>query len=169
MSMYQSSIPPLLRMLDNLLKILAKAEQYAKEKNMDLINLTSARLAPDMFELSRQIHLVSDSAKGCAARLAGVEVPSFPDTETTFSELQQRISKTVDFLKSISSAQIDGSEDRSITLKLKSKDLTLRGDDYLFKFVLPNFYFHLTIAYAILRHEGVPLGKMDYLGSYEPA
>jgi hypothetical protein len=167
LSMYQASVPTFIRMLGNLSAILEKAEKYASEKKIDLAVFVNARLAPDMFPLSRQIQIASDGVKGCAARLAGIEVPSWPDTETTFPELQARIKKTMDFLKSVSASQIDGSEDRTVTLKLRGKDVSFKGLPYLFGFVIPNFYFHVSAAYAILRHNGVEIGKMDFLGKTE--
>jgi hypothetical protein len=117
-----------------------------------------------MLALARQVQIASDAAKGCTARLAGAEVPSYPDTETTFPELQARIAKTVAFVKGFTAAQIDGSEDRTCVLKIRGDDMKFRGQDYLFKLSLPNFFFHVTTAYDILRHNGVELGKMDYLG-----
>lgn len=165
LSMYQASNPAFLRILANLSEILKKAEAYAAEKKIDPSVLINARLAPDMLPLSRQIQIASDGVKGCAARLAGIEVPSFADTETNFEELQARITKTADFLKSISPAQIDGSEERDIQLKVGGRELNFKGRDYLFNFVIPNFYFHVTTAYAILRHNGLAIGKMDYLGN----
>jgi len=117
-----------------------------------------------MFPLSRQVQIASDAAKGCTARLAGVEVPSWQDTETTFPELQARIEKTVAFVKGFSAAQIDGSEERTCILKVRGDELKFRGQDYLFKLSIPNFFFHITTAYDILRHNGVELGKFDYLG-----
>jgi len=125
-----------------------------------------ARLAPDMLTLAGQIQRASDSAKGAAARLAGIENPSFADDETTFADLQERIVKTRRFLEGVSAEQIDGSAARSIELNLGTK-VTFRGDDYLLNFALPNFYFHVTTAYDILRHSGVPVGKMDYLGKVD--
>ncbi|MNT73218.1 hypothetical protein D3C72_2118940 [compost metagenome] len=117
-----------------------------------------------MFPFIRQVQIVTDTAKGCGARLAGVEVPSYPDTETGFDELQQRIARTVLFLQGLQAAQFDGSEARDIVMKFPKQTLNFTGQDYLQYFVLPNFYFHLTTAYDILRHNGVPLGKGDYLG-----
>jgi len=125
----------------------------------------NARLAPDMFPLSRQIQIATDGAKGCAARLAGVEVPSYPDTEKTFPELQARIAKTIEFLKTFNAKMIDGSEERKVTLKLRGQETTFLGQPYLLNFVLPNLYFHITTAYAILRHNGVDIGKKDFIGS----
>lgn len=164
LSMYQASIPVLIRGLNNLSAILGKAAAHAEAKNISPEVFINARLAPDMFPLVRQVQSVSDGAKGCAARLAGVEVPSYADTETSFPELQERIAKTVTFLKSISPEQIDGSEERPVTLKVRGKEIHFTGQTYLLGFVLPNFYFHLTTAYGILRHNGVEIGKMDYLG-----
>jgi uncharacterized protein len=164
LSMYEASIPVLDRGLANLAAVLKKGLAFAEERKIDPAVLIAARLAPDMRPLSSQIQIASDAAKGAAARLAGVAVPSFADTETTFAELEERIAKTRAFLKTVGPAQIDGSEQRSIALKFGPREVTFTGQDYLFGFVLPNFYFHVTTAYDILRHNGAPLGKMDYLG-----
>lgn len=166
LSMYQASVPVFVRMLDNLSKILDLAVQYAEEKKIDPAVLINARLAPDMYPLSRQVQIATDMAKGCAARLAGMEVPVYEDNETTFPELQARIAKTLTFIQSVSAEQIDGSEERMVTLKLRGKEVSFRGQPYLLHFVLPNFYFHITIAYAILRHNGLAIGKMDFIGNY---
>jgi hypothetical protein len=163
-TIYEASIPPMIRTLENLSKILDKAVVQAKTEDKDLNTLLEARLAPDMFPFTRQVQVVSDSAKGCAARLAGIETPSMPDTETTFPELQQRIAKTLDFLKSIKPAQIEGAEDRTVTLKFPQGEMKFSGRDFLTGFALPNFYFHVTAAYGLLRHKGINIGKMDYLG-----
>lgn len=165
LSMYQASIPVFIRMLGNLSAILEKAAAYAETKKIQPAVLINARLAPDMRPLSFQIQIASDMAKGCAARLAGIDVPSFPDTETTFPELQTRIAKTLTFLQSVSAAQIDGSEERNITLKTGGREMHFTGQAYLLSFVLPNFYFHVTTAYAILRHNGLEIGKQDFLGA----
>ncbi len=162
-SMYQASVPGLQRMLKALDAVLDKAAAYAEERKIDPAVLTAARLAPDMYPLSRQVQLLSDTAKGACARLAGLEVPSFADSETTFPELKQRIAKTLAFIATVRPDQIDGSEARDIILKAGAQELSFKGQDYLVFFVLPNFYFHVTAAYAILRHNGVPLGKLDYL------
>jgi len=162
--MYQASVPVLVRALENLQAILAKAAAHAEAKKIDPAVFINVRLAPDMFPLSRQVQSASDTAKGCVARLAGAEVPSYPDTETTFPELHERLAKTIAFVKGFTPAQIDGSEERSVVLKLRSGDVTFRGQDYLLTMALPNFFFHVTTAYAILRHNGVEVGKMDYLG-----
>jgi hypothetical protein len=164
LSMYQASIPVFVRMLSNLSAILTKAAAYAETKKFDPSVLVNARLAPDMRPLSFQIQVASDLAKGCAARLAGIDPPSFPDTETTFPELQTRITQTIDFLNSVSAAQVDGSEERTVVLKMRTQEMTFQGQAYLISFTLPNFYFHVTTAYAILRHNGLDLGKQDFLG-----
>lgn len=164
LSMYQAAVPVFVRGLENLATILAKAAAHAEAKKIDPSVFINARLAPDMFALARQVQITSDAAKGSAARLAGVEVPSYPDTESTFPELQERVAKTIAFVKGFTPAQIDGSEDRKIVLKMRTDEVTFRGQDYLLKLALPNFFFHLTTAYDILRHNGVEVGKMDYLG-----
>ena len=166
LTMYQASIPVFVRMLGNLSVILDKAAAHAEAKKIDPAIFVNARLAPDMFPLSRQVQIATDMVKGCAARLAGIEVPSYEDNETTFPELQARIAKTKAFLQSVSALQIDGSEDRKITLKFGSRELNFLGQAYLLDFVLPNFHFHLTTTYAILRHNGVEVGKKDYTGDY---
>ena len=166
LNMYQASIPVFIRMLGNLSTILDKALAHAEAKKIDPAIFINARLTPDMFPLSRQVQIATDMVKGCAARLAGIEVPSYEDNETTFADLQARIAKTVTFLQSVSDGQINGSEDRTVTLKLRDKEISFLGQPYLLDFVLPNFYFHITATYAILRHNGVEIGKMDYLGSY---
>src|SRR5512134_883912 len=142
LSMYQASVPVFLRGLENLAAILAKGAAHAEAKKIDPAVFINARLAPDMLHFARQVHIASDAAKGCVARLAGVEVPSFPDTETTFPELQARIAKTIDFVNGFKPAQIDGSEERTCVLKTRTAEITHRGQDYLFKLALPNFYFH---------------------------
>lgn len=166
LNMYQASIPVFVRMLGNLSSILDKAAAHAEAEKIDQAVFINARLAPDMYPLSRQIQIATDMVKGCAARLAGIDVPSYEDNETTFADLKARITKTVAFLKSINAEQINGSEDRTITLKLRGKEVSFLGQSYLLNFVLPNFYFHITVAYAILRHNGLEIGKMDYIGNY---
>jgi hypothetical protein len=164
LTMYQASIPSFVRMLDNLSVILDKAAAHAEAKKIDPAVFINARLAPDMFPLCRQVQIATDMVKGCAARLAGIEVPRYEDNETTFAELQARIDKTKAFLQSVSASQIDGSEERQITLKFGSRELSFLGQPYLLDFVLPNFHFHLSMTYAILRHNGVEIGKKDYIG-----
>ncbi|MDP3738662.1 MAG: DUF1993 domain-containing protein [Hyphomonadaceae bacterium] len=163
-SMHKASAPVFLRMLGNLDALLEKAEAYAKERNFDPNLLVASRLAPDMRPLSSQIQLASDTSKGAIARLSGGTPPPMADTETTIAELRMRIAKTADYIKSVPAGSVDGSEERDIVLKTPSGDLPFKGLQYLTGFVLPNFFFHVTTAYAILRHNGVPLGKMDFLG-----
>jgi hypothetical protein len=162
--MYQASAPVFLRGLENLAAILAKGAAHAEARKIDPAVFVNARLAPDMLPLARQVQIASDAAKGCTARLAGAEIPSFPDTETTFPELQARIAKTIEFVKGFTAAQIDGSEERTCVLKTRNGEIKHRGQDYLLKLSLPNFFFHVTTAYDILRHNGVEIGKLDYLG-----
>ncbi len=166
LTMYQASIPPFLRMLDNLSTILDKAATHAEAKKIDCAIFLNGRLTPDMFPLSRQVQIATDMVKGCAARLAGIDVPSYEDNEITFAELQARIAKTKSFLEGFSAAQIEGSEERQITVKFGSRELHFLGQDYLLNFVIPNFHFHLTTTYAILRHHSVEIGKKDYTGDY---
>ena len=166
LTMYQASIPVFIRMLGNLSTILDKAAAQAEVKKIDPAIFINARLAPDMYPLSRQIQIATDVVKGCAARLAGIEVPSYEDNESTFPELQARIAKTVAFLQSVSAEQINGSEERTVMLKMHGKDTDFLGQPYFLFFVLPNFYFHITTAYDILRHNGLELGKLDFIGNY---
>lgn len=166
-SMYQASIPALVHALKNLDRILAKAAAHAEAKKIDPAVLVSARLYPDMFALARQIQIASDTAKGCGARLSGQEPPKYEDTETSLPELSARIQKTIAYLESIKPEQINGSEERTIVLKMRDVTVTFPGQQYLLRFVLPNFYFHVTTAYAILRHNGVEVGKKDYLGKID--
>jgi hypothetical protein len=165
LTLYDVSIPLLTRALDNLTAILDKAEAHAKEKKIDPATLIEARLAPDMLAFKNQIYLATDSAKGCAARLGGVEIPSYPDTETNFADLKARIAKTSAFLKSVSKDAVAGAEDKTVMLKTRTRTIEFTGRSYVLGFVLPNFYFHVTTAYDILRAQGVPLGKTDYLGA----
>ncbi|MDE3739645.1 MULTISPECIES: DUF1993 family protein [Pseudomonas] len=164
LSMYEASIPVLARMLGNLSNILKKGEANALARGIDPKVFIESRLAPDMYALARQVQIASDMAKGCAARLANIEVPSWVDSETTFEELQARIAKTQAFIQGIDAAQLEGSESRTVVLKMRSGEISFSGRDYLLGFALPNFYFHITTTYAILRHNGVDVGKMDYLG-----
>ncbi len=164
--MYQASIPVFVKMLGNLSAILEKGDVYAKAKNIDPSVFINYRLAPYMYPLSKQVQIATDMAKGCAARLAGVEVPSYEDNDATFADLQTRIAKTIAFAQSLTPEQINGSEDLAITFKIRGIDRNFIGLPYLLNFVLPNLYFHITITYAILRHNGVELGKLDYLGGF---
>ncbi len=165
LTMYQASIPVFIRGLKNLSAIIGKAEMFAADKKIDAAVLIQSRLAPDMFPFSRQVQIACDMVKGCAARLAEIEIPSYTDTEATFKELQERIAKTISFLETTRADQIDGSETKSIKLRSGGHELSFAGQQYLLNFVYPNFYFHCSIAYAILRHNGVPIGKMDFLGA----
>lgn len=163
-SMYQASVPVFIRMLRNLRAILEKGAAHAEARKFDATVLPNARLAPDMLALPRQIYIATDTAKGCAARLAGIDPPKYEDVESTVPELTARIDKTVVFLKSVTPAQIDGSEERDITLKFPNNTFQFKGLQYLTHFALPNFFFHVTTAYNILRHNGVDLGKPDFIG-----
>lgn len=164
LSMSQMSLPAFRRGFDVLSTLLDRAEQHAEAKTIDVAVILQARLALDMMPFVRQVQTVCDGPKLALARLSGVEAPSFPDTEASFPELRDRLAKTRDFVVSIKPEWLDGAETRAISLKAGPNTLDFAGQDYLLAFVLPNFYFHLTTAYAILRHNGVPLGKMDYLG-----
>jgi hypothetical protein len=165
--MYQASVPVFTRMLGNLSKILDKAAAFVEAKKIDPSVLINARLAPDMFPLSRQVQIASDMAKGGTARLAGAEVPNYLDNETTFPELQARVKKTIEFLQGFKAGQVDGSEDRTVTIKIRGNEMNFKGQQYLLNFVLPNFYFHITTAYNILRHNGLDIGKPDFIGGFE--
>ena len=162
-SLFDASIPVYLQMMRNLAALLAKAEGHAATNGADLSTFLQARLAPDMHPLIRQVQMVSDSAKGGAARLAGVTPPSYADTETTWAELKERLAKTIAFVETIQPGQVEGRETATIELPLPGRTMTFTGADFLLRFSLPNFYFHVVTAYAILRSQGVPLGKMDYL------
>lgn len=164
-TMSKASIPVFETVLNALSAVLDKAEAYAGAKKFEPAVLLGMRLAPDMFTLTRQVQVATDQAKNGTARLAGVEPPKFEDTESTIAQLKERIAKTIAFLKTLDTKAIDASADRDITFPLGPKKAQMRGDDYLNHFVLPNFYFHATSAYAILRHAGADLGKRDFLGA----
>lgn len=164
LSMHDASVSVFLGQIGTLSAILKKAAAHAEAKKIDANVLLNARLYPDMHPLTRQVQMVSDAAKGAVARLANVDVPSMPDTETTFDQLQERLAKTATFLKSIKPAQLEGSEAREVTLTFPNGKMAFKGQTYLLNFAIPNFYFHVTTAYAILRHNGVEVGKRDYLG-----
>lgn len=165
LSMYEASVPAFERMLANLSAILKKGEACAAAKKFDPAVLIAARLAPDMFALPRQVQIACDMAKNGTARLAGIEPPKFDDTEQSFDELYARIERTLEFMRTVAPGQFDGSEERAIEIKVGGQPKTFSGRDYLLGFVLPNLYFHVTTAYAILRHNGVELGKADYMGA----
>ncbi len=167
LSLYEFSIPVLLRGLTTLSSLLDKAAAYAAAKKFDPIVLLQARLYPDMHPLSRQVQIVCDTAKGAGARLAGVEIPKHEDNEVTLADLKQRIAKTVDFLSTVTAEKMQDAEARSIEIKTPNRTLKFTARAYLTDFVLPNFYFHETAAYAILRHNGVELGKGDFLGAIQ--
>ena len=164
-SMHSASVPVFERMLGNLVKWLDKAEAHAQARKFDSKVFLATRLAPDMLPLSAQVQIACDAAKFGVARLSGVEAPKFEDNETNFAELRERIAKTVAFIKSVPADQIDGTEDKDIALPRRDGTLMIKGEPYLKHFVLPNFYFHMTTTYALLRHNGVELGKMDFLGA----
>lgn len=165
-SMYQASAPRFIHILNNLSVMLDKAQAHVEAKKIDPAALTAFRLFPDMFPLSKQVQVATDLSKGAVARLAGVEVPKYEDTEQTFAELKARIAKTIAFINTIKREQIDGSEDRDIVMKLGKQDYTFKGIQFLLNFAYPNFYFHATTAYNILRHNGVELGKKDFVGNF---
>ncbi|TCK30744.1 hypothetical protein EV667_0844 [Ancylobacter aquaticus] len=166
LSMYDASVPVFQRALGNLDALLRKGEEHAATSGLDLSELAAARLAPDMFPLTGQIQSACDSAKFAAARLTGTTGPSFADTETSFEELHQRIAATLDYLASVNAADFEGSETREIVQKSRRGERHFVGTSYLLTFALPNFFFHVTTAYDILRHKGVPVGKSDYLGAF---
>ncbi|RYG61354.1 MAG: DUF1993 domain-containing protein [Alphaproteobacteria bacterium] len=165
LSMYDASVPVFVRGLKNLADVLAKGEAFAAEKGLDASELTTAKLAEDMYPLVRQVQIASDAVKGAGGRLSGSEIPSFEDTEVTFADLQARIAKTVSFLESLDAGSFDGSEAKDVRMNIKGNEMSFTGKDYLFGFAMPNFFFHVTTAYDILRHKGVPLGKKDFLGA----
>ncbi len=165
-SMYKASVPVFIHVLGNLSAILDKGAAYAEARKIDPAVLINDRLYPDMFALVRQVQIASDAVKGCAARLAGQDPPSYADTETTVAELKERLAKTIAFLKTFKPEQIDGSEEKTIQLKVAGQPMTFKGLPYLQHYVLPNLYFHTTTAYNILRHNGVEVGKRDYLGKF---
>jgi hypothetical protein len=163
-SMYQASAPRFASMLRNLSALIEKADAHCAAKKIDPAALASFRLYPDMFPFTRQVQIACDTAKGAVARLAGVEIPKHEDVEQTFAELKSRIAKTVDFIESIGAAKVDGTEEREIVLQMRSGERRFKGMPYLLGFAYPNFYFHVTTAYNILRHNGVEIGKMDFIG-----
>jgi len=165
LSIHEILVPSATRFLASLDKILDKAADFAKRKEIDAAVLLNSRLAPDMFPFTRQVQIACDMIKGGAARLSGTEIPKFEDNEATIAELKARVKKTLDFVSGIPAEKFAGGEKRDILLQMRRGDLKFVGLDYLRDFVLPNFHFHITTAYAILRHNGVELGKQDYLGA----
>lgn len=163
-SMHQACVPVLIRQLTALAGVLDKGEAYAAEAGLDPKDLLDAKLAPDMFPLTRQVQIATDMAKGGAGRLAGVDIPPYADDEQSFADLKARVAKTIAFLESIPDGAADGSEDREIVLKFPNREFSFTGQDYLLNFVLPNVFFHASTAYGLLRKKGVPLTKGDFLG-----
>ena len=165
--MFQASVPPIIRSLSNLRAILQKAQTHAEAKKIDPSILINARLYPDMFALSRQVQIATDVAKGGVSRLAGKEIPKYEDNEASFAELVARLDKTITLLQSFKADEINGSEEHVINLPMRENTLIFKGLPYLLDFVLPNVYFHVATTYAILRHNGVEIGKNDFLGQFE--
>ena len=163
-SMYQASAPRFANALENLSAILAKAQAHVDAKKLDVTALTAYRLYPDMLPFTRQVQIACDAAKGAVARLAGAEIPKHEDVEQTLAELKARIAKTVDFVNTFRPAQIDGTEDKEIVLKIQGSEVKFKGMQYLLGFAVPNFYFHVVTAYDMLRHNGVEIGKRDFIG-----
>lgn len=164
LTMYDATIPTLKRLLTNLSAILKKGEAHADAKKIDHSIFLNARLAPDMYAFTRQVQIATDMSKGAVARLAGVDIPKYEDDETTFADLQARITKTVALIDGIKPAQLEGSENRDIVITVRNTNLEFKGQAYLLNWVNPNVYFHVATAYNILRHNGVELGKLDFLG-----
>lgn len=164
-SMYQASAPRFVNILGNLSAILDKAQAHCDAKKIDVTILTSYRVFPDMLPMAKQVQIACDTAKGLMARLAGVEAPAYEDNEKTIAELKARIAKTVAYVQGFSAAQIDGTEDKAIVVKRGDKETHYKGMQFLLGHAVPNFYFHVTTTYNILRHNGVEIGKRDYLGN----
>ncbi len=165
LSMFQAAVPPCLQMMGALGGVLGKAAAHCEAHKINPAVLLGCRLFPNMLALTWQVQTASDFARGGCARLAGVEAPKFDDTETTFAELQARLDRSAEFISSLKPDQIDGSEEREIVLKVVGNQMRFRGQPYLVNFMLPNLYFHATTAYDILRHNGVEIGKRDFIGS----
>jgi len=164
-SMYQASVPRFVNILGNLSNILDKAQIHGDTKKLDTAVLTTYRLYPDMLPMTKQVQLACDAAKGAVARLAGVEIPAYEDNEKTLADLKARIAKTIAFIQTVTPGQIDGTEDKEIVIKRRDKETRYKGMQFLLGHELPNFYFHVTTAYNILRHNGIEIGKRDYLGN----
>jgi hypothetical protein len=166
-SLYQASVPVFIRMLANLKAVLEKGAAHAQAKKIDEAVLLDARLYPDMFAFTRQVQIACDFARGTGARLAGKEPPAFDDTEKSFAELAVRVDRSVDYLRTLSAGDIDGSESREIVRAIRGEPKRFTGINYLLQFALPNFFFHTTTAYAILRHNGIEIGKADFIGALD--
>ncbi len=164
LSMYQASVPVFVQMLGSLSAVLAKADAHATAKKIDPAALLTARLYPDMLTFTRQVQICCDFAKGTVARLSGQEPPKWEDKEASFADLQARCAKTIDFVKGFKPAQIDGSEERDVTIPIGGNPTTFKGQRYLLGHALPNFFFHHVAAYSILRHNGIEIGKRDFIG-----
>ena len=164
-SMYQASVPRFVNILGNLSNILDKAQAHVDARKLDAAVLPNYRLFPDMLPMTTQVQIACDAAKGVVARLAGVEIPVFEDTEKTLADLKARVAKTIAFIKSVNQGQIDGTEDKEIVIKRGDKETRYNGMQFLIGHAAPNFYFHVTTTYNILRHNGVEIGKRDYLGN----
>jgi len=163
--MYQASVPRFVNILGNLSNILDKAQAHVDAKKLDTATLTTYRLFPDMLPMTKQVQIACDAAKAVVARLAGVDIPAYEDNEKTLAELKARIAKTVDFIQTITPQQIDGTEDKEIVIKRGDKETRYKGMQFLLGHAIPNFYFHVATTYNILRHNGVEIGKRDYLGN----
>jgi hypothetical protein len=163
--MYQASVPRFVNILKNLTGILDKAQAHVEAKKIDVLVLTNYRLFPDMLPMTTQVLIACDAAKGVVARLAGIEIPAYEDNEKTLSDLKVRIAKTIAFIESVTPAQIDGTEDKDIVTKRGDKETHYKGMQFLLGHALPNFYFHVTTTYNILRHNGIEIGKRDFLGN----
>ncbi len=164
-SMHQASVPRFVNILGNLSRILDKAQAHIDAKKIADATLTSYRLFPDMLSMATQVQIACDTAKGLVARLSGVEAPVFEDNEKTLAELKERIAKTISFIESVPASQIDGTEDKAVVTKRGDKETHYKGMQFLLGHAVPNFYFHVTTTYNILRHNGVEIGKRDYLGT----
>ncbi len=164
-SMYQASVPRIINMLGNLSRIIEKAQAHADAKKIDPAAIIDFRLYPDMFSLCRQVQIATDTAKSVVARLAGADIPAYEDNERSFDDLKARIAKTITFVETFTPAQIDGTEDKDIVTKRGDKETHYKGMQFLLNHAMPNVYFHVTTAYNILRHNGVEIGKRDYLGT----
>ena len=164
-SMYQASVPRIINMLGNLSRIIEKAQAHADAKKIDPAAIIDFRLYPDMFSLCRQVQIATDTAKSVVARLAGADIPAYEDNERSFDDLKARIAKTIAFVETFKPAQIDGTEDKDIVTKRGDKETHYKGMQFLLNHAMPNVYFHVTTAYNILRHNGVEIGKRDYIGT----
>jgi uncharacterized protein len=166
LSMYQASVPAFQKMLGNLKDLLKKGEDYAVAKKIDPAVMLNARLTLDMFALTRQVQIAADIAKGACARMSGQEIPAYEDNETSFADLYARIDKTLAYIATIAPAQLDGREEADIVITPGGREMHFKGQAYLVNWAMPNFYFHVMAVYTILRHHGVEVGKMDYLGQF---